>query len=75
MKREFRDAPAWARCGAAVRLRDGSFAQCGKWRNEEFARNPRGTSLCTQHMKMYCDGKGVRLFREGYPLRGWNIQE
>ena len=72
-RRIFRDAPPWARCSAAVHLRDGSWAQCGRWRNEGFARNPAGRALCTQHMKMYCDGPGVHWFAPGYPLRGWNI--
>ena len=72
-RRIFHDAPAWARCSAAVRMRDGTMAQCGRWRNESFLKNPRGTHLCTQHMTMYCDGPGVRWFSEGYPLRGWQV--
>lgn len=75
MPRVFRDAPPWGRCSAAIRMRDGSWAQCGRWRNEAFARNPQGTTLCTQHIKMYCDGAGVHWFTEGYPLRGWNVRE
>jgi hypothetical protein len=49
--RTFRDAPDWGRCGAAVRMRDGSYAQCGKWRNDEVLRGG-GDILCTQHWKV-----------------------
>lgn len=43
-KRIFVDAPANARCQANIKLRDGSFAQCGRYKiNNQF---------CKQHTKI-----------------------
>ena len=67
--RVFRDAPPWARCKAAIRLKDGSGAQCGRWENEGARGNISGGSgFCTQHFNMFFEGKPVRLFLAGYPL-------
>jgi hypothetical protein len=43
-KRRFIDAPQAERCKADVMLRDGSKAQCGRWR--------KVGDLCTQHAKI-----------------------
>lgn len=47
MKRRFIDAPRELRCEWTITLRDGSKAQCGRYRRLG-ARN-----LCTQHRKMH----------------------
>lgn len=46
MKRRFIDAPYEKRCQANVRLKDGSYAQCGRYAKID--------GLCKQHHKM-CD--------------------
>lgn len=46
MTRRFVDAPTGYRCTAAITLKDGSTAQCGRW-----AAN-KGQMLCTQHYKI-----------------------
>jgi hypothetical protein len=67
-KRVFRDAPPWARCGMAVKLRDGSWAQCGRWQNEGYRTNPlQQGSPCTQHGDMLFSGKVVYLWKAGHP--------
>ena len=48
MKRIFKDAPYEARCEANITLRDGSQAQCGRYR--------KVGCLCKQHAKI----KGVK---------------
>ena len=69
MKRPWRDAPQWVRCKAAIRLADGSYAQCGRWRNPGTEKRRDNTAnLCTQHFNMAMDGKPVREFLDGYPL-------
>lgn len=57
MTRRFIDAPSELRCSWTVTLRDGSEAQCGRYRR---LGDPQ---LCTQHAKMhaawsceYCGG-------------------
>lgn len=61
-KRVFRDAPAWARCEASIRLSDGSEAQCGRWQNDDYVRNPRSRGIfCTQHGDMFFAGRLVHV--------------
>ena len=55
MKRRFIDAPTEQRCEAELTLKDGSLAQCGRYK--------KVGNLCTQHAKMtaafrceYCGG-------------------
>ena len=64
----FRDAPPWSRCSAAIKLHDGSIAQCGRWISEGTRqRSDNGAYLCSQHFNMFIT-KGVRKFLVGYPL-------
>lgn len=70
MKRVFIDAPAWARCGARIILKDGSTARCGRWVNDGYRRNPCcPTALCTQHGNMLFAGKTVIGDHLGEPLK------
>jgi hypothetical protein len=68
-----RAAPSWARCSAWIKLKGGSWAQCKRWRNEGFAHNPDGLSLCNQHMAMYCDGNGIYDWHDDHHRVGWNV--
>jgi hypothetical protein len=69
MKRAFRDAPPHFRCKAAIRLRDGSWAQCGRWFSEGTReRGDNGAHLCSQHFEMFINDKPLRAFLSGYPL-------
>lgn len=69
MRRAFVDAPPYFRCSAAVRLKDGTYAQCGRWMNEG-TRQRTGTiaGMCTQHFEMAIADRPVRKFLAGYPL-------
>lgn len=72
-KRKFRDAPDWARCVASVTLRDGTTARCGRYRCDEWSRNPCAQSaafMCTQHGNMALAGKSVRRFATEPAERG-----
>lgn len=44
MSRKFIDAPQHSRCVHTIKLKDGSTAQCGRWR--------KVGDYCTQHAKM-----------------------
>jgi len=69
-KRIFRDAPDWLRCGARITLKDGSYAQCGRYQNDGYFRNPHGPgSVCTQHGDMISAGKAVWRFFDNSLMR------
>lgn len=59
----FIDAPPWGRCGATTTLRDGSHAQCGRWKVESYASCNAAQGYCTQHAEMVLSGKKVQRWR------------
>jgi len=69
-KRGWRDAHPFFRCGATVRLKDGTTAQCGRAYNEDFRRNAQVGRYCTQHGAMKLAGKAVEPWRDAVAQDG-----
>lgn len=69
-RRQWLDAPTIRRCNALIRLKDGTEAQCGKSRKEDAHTNlVAPTTLCTQHLNMFCGGKDIIDFRFKVSMR------
>lgn len=70
MRKDWRAAPDYFRCGARTTLSDGTHAACMKWRNDGYFRNPNGPgSVCTQHGNMIAAGKTVYRFFDNAVMR------
>lgn len=56
--RRFVDAPQYVRCTADIQLKDGTWAQCGRYGYQEYMANPAvNQRLCEQHANMKLTGR------------------
>lgn len=62
MTRMFIDAHPSVRCDARVKLKDKTYAACGRRQSQTCCK------VCTQHRKMFRDGKVVVDFATGLPM-------
>ncbi len=58
----FIDAHQSVRCEAQIQLKDKSYAQCGRRQSQQFC------TVCTQHRKMYREGKLLIKFVTNSPM-------